>query len=79
MHTICKNNHYDLTDAARQKAKEVIYCSITSKDDGFANGRFIRNIYEDAVLNHAKRVIKMKKPTIDELRLLTENDFTNKY
>ena len=48
---------------------------ITKKEDNFANGRLARNIYDDLVLNHARRVIKMANPSDEDLVLLS-TDFT---
>ena len=39
---------------------------ITKKEDNFANGRLARNIYDDLVLNHARRVIKMANPSDED-------------
>lgn len=49
---------------------------ITKKEDNFANGRLARNIYDDLVLNHARRVIKMANPSDEDLVLLLSTDFT---
>ena len=49
---------------------------ITKKEDNFANGRLARNIYDDLVLNHARRVIKMENPSDEDLVLLLSTDFT---
>ena len=51
---------------------------ITKKEDNFANGRLARNIYDDLVLNHARRVIKMANPSDEDLVLLLSTDFTLK-
>ena len=49
---------------------------ITKKEDNFANGRLARNIYDDLVPNHARRVIKMANPSDEDLVLLLSTDFT---
>ena len=49
---------------------------ITKKEDNFANGRLARNIYDDLVLNHVRRVIKMANPSDEDLVLLLSTDFT---
>ena len=33
---------------------------IILKDKNFANGRLVRNLYDDLVMNHARRVIKIE-------------------
>ena len=45
-----------------------------TKDGEFANGRFIRNIFESMLMNHARRVVKIESPSINDLKELTEND-----
>lgn len=48
---------------------------ISVKENNFANAHMVRNLYEGLVMNHAKRVIKLTEPTMDELSLLKEEDF----
>ena len=46
-----------------------------SKDENFANGRLVRNLYDDLVMNHAKRVINITNPGIQELSTIKAEDF----
>lgn len=39
--------------------KQIIL-QIILKDKNFANGRLVRNLYDDLVMNHARRVIKIE-------------------
>ena len=75
METMCRKNDYKLTDGAKLKVAEVIQQSVSSKGDAFSNGRFIRNLYEDAVMSHARRVNKMDKPSRGDLQNLLNKDF----
>lgn len=45
-----------------------------TKKNGFANGRFVRNVFELMIMNHARRVVKINSPTSLELKELTESD-----
>lgn len=49
--------------------------SIFKKDENFANGRLVRNIYDDLVVNHARRVINIENPTRDDLATIINYDF----
>lgn len=50
------------------------------KDEHFANGRLARNIYDDLVMNHARRVVSIANPTDEDLSRLIDKDFKiNKY
>lgn len=73
--TMCKNNDYSLSKEAILKIKDVLVDKVTSKDEHFANGRFVRNIYDDMMMNHAKRVVDIKEPSRDVLSLITDEDF----
>lgn len=65
---------YSLTDRAKTILNQLIADAISSKDGEFANGRFIRNIFESMLMNHARRVVKIESPSINDLKELTEND-----
>lgn len=74
MDMICDSNDYELTDSARQKICSIIRTNVETKGDEFANGRFIRNLYEDSIMNHARRVDKICNPTIVDLKCIYEED-----
>lgn len=65
--TMCKKNDYVLDDGAKTKIENMIQHRVDSKEKEFANGRFIRNLYEEVVMNQARRVNKISKPTLEEL------------
>lgn len=73
--SICDNNDYVLEEKARKAIHNFFNEMILKKDENFANGRLARNLYDDLVLNHAKRVISIKNPTKDDLSIITEQDF----
>lgn len=76
LENICQKNDYQIEDSLKEKLKEYFVVEITKKEDNFANGRLARNIYDDLVLNHARRVIKMANPSDEDLVLLLSTDFT---
>jgi len=73
---ICKNNDYTLDKAMKEKAELYFKQQISAKDESFANGRLVRNLYDDLVMNHARRVIKISNPTMEELSVLKAEDCT---
>lgn len=73
--SMCKNNDYTLDDAAKDKIHLYFVDQISSKDENFANGRLVRNLYDDLVMNHARRVIKITNPEREELSKIKAEDF----
>lgn len=73
--SMCNNNDYVLDEAAKAVIHRFLVESISQKNDNFANGRLARNLYDDLVMNHAKRVFNIQNPTKDDLSLIIEQDF----
>lgn len=61
------------TDKAIDAAKEKIKSAMV--DEKFGNGRFVRNLLEKAIENHAVSISKLKKITDDKLVTLQAKDF----
>ncbi len=75
LYSMCKNNDYVLDDKAKEKIHVYFEQQTTSKDENFANGRLVRNLYDDLVMNHARRVIDIVSPTKDDLCKIMCDDF----
>lgn len=72
---ICKDEEYNLSHQLEQKLS-VLFSEITeSKDENFSNGRYVRNLFDEMVLNHAIRLAEIDNPTRDQLQLLSELDY----
>lgn len=69
-----QNSDYILSHNAVDKIKNVLAKSTDSKTNQFANGRFVRNIYEELIIKHARRVSKMDSPSIEDLKKIEEFD-----
>ena len=41
---------------------------VSEKNEKFANGRFIRNIFEEMTMNHARRISNKTNPSIMDLK-----------
>ena len=66
-----------LSEAASQQIHSVLNTQVQEKDENFSNGRLVRNLYDDLVMNHAKRVFCVDHEATDRhiLSLITEQDF----
>lgn len=74
--TMCKKNDYILDEAVFHNVCEYLENRILHKDKNFSNGRLARNIYDDLVMNHARRVSKFSNPTREDLSIICGEDFT---
>lgn len=75
--SMCKNNDYTLDDEVKEKIQLYFEQQISSKDENFANGRLARNLFEDLVMNHARRVINITNPMCEDLSTITAEDFSS--
>lgn len=73
--SMCQSNDYVLDDAIKEKIHLYFEQQISLKDENFANARLARNLYDDLVMNHARRVIKVNNPNKDDLATLKAEDF----
>ena len=73
--SMCKNNDYILDDEAKGKIHLYFEEQTSSKNENFANGRLVRNLYDDLVMNHARRVISITNPGSQELSTIKAEDF----
>ena len=44
------------------------------RDEGFGNGRYVRNVLDQAITRHAWRLRDVEHPSVDQLRLLLPED-----
>ena len=71
---MCKNNDYIISSEAKEQIKKQLEEKTTHKDGNFSNGRLVRNMYEDFILNQARRISKIPSPTKLELQEITIED-----
>ncbi len=64
---MCNKNDYSMDEKAIKIVHEYFETQISIKDDNFANARLVRNLYDDFVMNHAKRVVNVVTPSRDDL------------
>ncbi|MDR1838793.1 MAG: AAA family ATPase [Treponema sp.] len=72
---MCKNSDYVLSEEVRKRIRQYLSNQAAEKDEHFANGRLVRNIYDDLIMNHAKRVVDIKEPTSEILSVINPEDF----
>lgn len=72
--TTCLQNDYKVEDKALKEIFNILQNAIKEKDEQFSNGRFIRNFYENVIMNHAKRVSKFTNPTKKDLETILFED-----
>ncbi|KRF45981.1 AAA family ATPase [Terrabacter sp. Soil811] len=73
--SIATGSDYELTTEAHTRVRHILQA--TPRTSAFGNGRFSRNLFEQAVGRHAWRLKDATEPTRDELRLLTADDVTD--
>ena len=72
---MCKENDYELSLELKDKVLDYFKVVVSEHDNTFSNGRFVRNIYEKMIINHARRLADNDNPSKEELMTLTINDF----
>lgn len=72
---MCKNNDYVLSDDLRLTLIQFFSNEIEKKGENFANARLARNVYDDLVMNHAKRIVSKDNPSDRDLSELINEDF----
>ena len=76
--TMCRNNDYVLSEELRINIRYFLEKQVSNKNENFANGRMVRNIYDDLVMNHARRVVDIDDVSREDLSLITDKDFVLK-
>ena len=66
----CATNEYALSSEARDKLQQLFAHTLANKGDGFGNGRFARNLFEQVIRNQAMRLSRLGK-TLNKAQLVT--------
>lgn len=72
---LCHENDYELADDVSEYVYNFLVKQVSNKDDNFSNGRLVRNLYDDVIMNHARRVVKISNPSRKDLSLIVCSDF----
>ncbi|HPF80776.1 AAA family ATPase [Nostocoides australiense] len=70
---LAAKSDYDVTDEAEAVVREIL--SRTERNFTFGNGRFVRNLLEEAIGRHAWRLRDDEDVTTEDLRRLLAEDF----
>ncbi|MFT4640252.1 MAG: stage V sporulation protein K [Verrucomicrobiales bacterium] len=74
----CEKNEYELADTARTRVATLFAKALDHPDEDFGNGRFVRNLFEQSLRNHAMRLSMLKEaPSRQDLIRLEAPDFRN--
>lgn len=74
--SMCEKNDYVLDEKVRKAIYNYLEEKVSNRDENFANGRLARNLYDDLVMNHARRVVNIENATKEDLSVIIEEDFT---
>lgn len=77
LENMCKSKQYKLSKEAKVAALEHFKNRIEEHEENFANAREVRNFLENAITNHASRVVKLKKASKTKLITIEKEDLTN--
>jgi tellurite resistance protein len=70
----CKEGGFTLSDGASAKAKGIFEEQYLQRDETFGNARFARNLFEQCLVRHARRITKADNITDGMLTTLEEDD-----
>jgi SpoVK/Ycf46/Vps4 family AAA+-type ATPase len=70
----CKDGGFTLTDGASAKARGIFEEQFIQRDKNFGNARFARNLYEQCLVRHARRITKAADITDGMLTTLEVDD-----
>lgn len=76
---MCNSNEYVLSEEAKKKIRAALKELVETKDENFANGRLVRNIYDELIMNHAKRVVNIDNPSREDLSIIIADDFRSAF
>ena len=72
----CKKFEYSLSETASIKLKSILNNAILTKDKGFGNGRYVRNLFEKTIENQANRLSQVGSLTKEILSIIEEKDLS---
>lgn len=75
LETLARKDDYQLSDELKERLSSYFTDELETKVKNFSNGRFVRNLYEDLIMNQAVRLINNKQYSSQELSLLKLEDF----
>ena len=77
LETLARKDDYQLSDELKERLSSYFTDELEAKVENFSNGRFVRNLYEDLIMNQAVRLNNNKQYSSQELSLLKFEDFNS--
>ncbi|MCQ2287305.1 MAG: AAA family ATPase [Bacteroidales bacterium] len=74
MELMAKENDYKFSPEAKALVDSKIDVAVANKQQDFSNGRFIRNMFDELIMAHARRVAQLCAATSDDLTTITKSD-----
>ena len=75
---LCLKDDYKISEDLRRVLLSFFSDELGLSNDNFSNGRFVRNIYDNLVMQQSIRLSRKEGITLDELSLLELDDFQQK-
>lgn len=76
---LCATNDYVISSDLAELISSSLDALVSEKSENFANGRLVRNIYDDLVMNHARRVASIEVPSYSDLSTILASDFCQEF
>jgi stage V sporulation protein K len=70
--SLVKKNEYKIDELAKEKLQKHFTFILSSGKEDFGNGRYVRNLFEKVIQEHANQIVSISNPSDDELILITE-------
>jgi SpoVK/Ycf46/Vps4 family AAA+-type ATPase len=69
--SLANKNEYEIDDLAKEKLTSHFISITTNKVEDFGNGRYVRNLFEKVIQEHANHISKLDNPTEKDLITIT--------
>ena len=72
---MCEENNYYLSYDLNKELLNYFTMVKNNHIENFANGRLARNMFDNLIVEHAKRVVKVEHPTKEDLSMILIDDY----
>ncbi len=71
---MCRKEDYKLSSSAKDRLRKIMSEALANNEGNFANGRYVRNTFEEMIINQSHRLSAMQSPSKEDLELFTDTD-----
>lgn len=75
LEVMCSKNDYQIDESLREKVHQFFLTQISENSKNFSNGRLVRNLYDNLVMQQALRIANMNLPSVQDLKTFKLEDF----